>query len=153
MPIMARRTIVVPVDESPSAQAALELALKLARSEESDVLVLHSSPAIAQRLFDENPLTRDEEREIEADAVLRAAVAQARAGGVSVHAEVIGEHGSTEVADAIIGIAQARDADLIVMGSRGRGPVSSSLLGSVSRAVVTGASMPVVVVHTPRTND
>jgi nucleotide-binding universal stress UspA family protein len=153
MPTMPRRTIVVPVDESPSAQAALTLALTVARGQGSDVLVLHSSPEIAQRLFDENPLTREEEREIEVDAVLRAAVAQARAGGVNVHAEVIGEHGSTEVADAIIGIAQARDAELVVMGSRGRGPVSATLLGSVSRAVVTGASMPVVVVHTPPAND
>jgi nucleotide-binding universal stress UspA family protein len=44
-------------------------------------------------------------------------------------------------------LRHAEDAAMIVVGSRGRGPVSGLLLGSVSRAVVTRASAPVAVVR------
>ena len=44
-------------------------------------------------------------------------------------------------------LAAAEDADLLVVGSRGRGSVRSTLLGSVALHTVTHARCPVVVVH------
>ena len=41
----------------------------------------------------------------------------------------------------------AKDADLVVVGSRGRGGLKTLLLGSVSHVVVTHAEIPVVVVR------
>lgn len=44
-------------------------------------------------------------------------------------------------------VLAARDADVLVMGSRGRGGFTSLLLGSVSRHVMTHSNTPVVVVR------
>ena len=56
-----------------------------------------------------------------------------------------------EAVDAILRVAGDRHADLIVMGSRGRGPVSSLLLGSTARALAMLSLVPVLVVRERRT--
>src|SRR2546422_1030776 len=53
--------------------------------------------------------------------------------------------------DAILEAARAESADMIVLGSHGRGPIGRLLLGSVSQHVVRHATVPVVVV--PRDTD
>ena len=46
------------------------------------------------------------------------------------------------------GMSQSRDADLLVLGHRGRGALRSALLGSVGLQCVMHASVPVTVVRT-----
>jgi nucleotide-binding universal stress UspA family protein len=52
----------------------------------------------------------------------------------------------TPPADVILAEAEQRDAELIVLGSRGAGTVSRLLFGSVAESVLLGASCPVLVV-------
>ncbi len=51
-----------------------------------------------------------------------------------------------EPAEAILTAAVAEQAGLIVMGTRGRGAISRTLLGSTARDVLKGASVPVAIV-------
>ena len=52
------------------------------------------------------------------------------------------------VADGLRRIATERDAELLVVGSRGRGTLRAALLGSTSHALAGDAPCPVVVVPT-----
>jgi nucleotide-binding universal stress UspA family protein len=46
----------------------------------------------------------------------------------------------------VIAVADDCDADVIIVGSRGRGPVTSRLFGSVARGLVHKSRRPVTVV-------
>jgi nucleotide-binding universal stress UspA family protein len=52
--------------------------------------------------------------------------------------------------DLLLAAARETQADLIVLGNRGRGPAASALLGSVSAAVADHAVCPVLVARLPR---
>jgi nucleotide-binding universal stress UspA family protein len=50
-------------------------------------------------------------------------------------------------AKVILDVAERYKADMIVMGSHGRTPLKSLVLGSVTSKVIAGTSIPVVVVR------
>jgi nucleotide-binding universal stress UspA family protein len=60
---------------------------------------------------------------------------------------VVSEVLAGDPADEIVAYADNHDVDLIVVGSRGRGTLASTLLGSVSHAVLQEARRPVLVVR------
>ncbi|HJP71578.1 MAG TPA: universal stress protein [Candidatus Limnocylindria bacterium] len=72
---------------------------------------------------------------------LRAMAEPLVAGGLSVEYHVA----RGRAADAITNVAVEVRADLIVTGSRGRGPIRSMLLGSVAAEVAADAAVPVLV--------
>ena len=81
------------------------------------------------------------EAEHHAEEVLRAALAR-RAPDATVAIEAL----SVEGHPATVLVEQAREAEILVVGSRGRGAARSLLLGSVSQSLAHHAPCPLVIV-------
>ena len=132
--------IVVGVDGSADAHAALRWAMEHASTHPAaEVTLVHAwfVPTADGMVGPE----RFERLRSTATGVLADAEQLAEAtGGATIRSRL--EYGPA--ASAVLD--HSRDAHLIVVGTRGRGRVSSLLLGSVSRAVVTRADVPVAVV-------
>ncbi|HEY2372123.1 MAG TPA: universal stress protein [Gaiellaceae bacterium] len=137
-------TIVIATDGSPQAREAVEYGLELAEAEEANAVLLQVMPPTDWTRLDRGGLLRP----LVAELRLRDAPALAEASelaadrGVPCTAEIV----AGRPADEIVAYADSIGADLIVMGSRGRGAVTGALLGSVSRDVLHESRTPVVVV-------
>jgi nucleotide-binding universal stress UspA family protein len=148
---MAR--IVVGVDGSPGAAKALRWALAEARLREASLLVVHAwmvplIDALPEPWMIGSPPVGPSDEEVyahlaaAAKSMLDDSLDQARSQEPRL--EVEGEIVEARAAAALI--AAAGDADLLVVGSRGRGGFAGLLLGSVSAQCVHHAPCPVVVV-------
>ncbi len=136
--------IVVGVDGSETASAAFRWATAEAVARGATVVAVHAwhdvyvggeYPAASTMLVP--TLYRDA-----AQGVLDAAVDLEEGGEPRVTVERVLVHGSP--AHALL--EAAKGADMIVVGSRGRGGFGGLLLGSVSQQVVHHAPCPVVVI-------
>jgi nucleotide-binding universal stress UspA family protein len=138
--------ITVGVDGSHHAQPALDWAVKEAgiRHAPLTVLAVHE---VASNYWTGHKMTVPEDEADREKAQQAAETAAAKA------AEGLGESKPASVTvRAVSGLAAqelinaSKDADLIVVGSRGGGGFASLMLGSVSTQVVHHAACPVVVV-------
>jgi nucleotide-binding universal stress UspA family protein len=139
--------IVVPVDGSEPSDAAVHLAIRLARDQEATLLFVHVCEVAKIAAMVSAPVVGvdasyaiDAEREAGEDALRRAAAA-AVAG--AVHSETILEDGGN--VDSIVAIARRQAADLIVIGTHGRGGIARAMLGSVAEGVLRHSDIPVLV--------
>jgi len=140
------KRILLATDGSSHAEKALEYARDLALRDDAQVIVVHAFepasayPAYLGDLWGEQILARlvAAGREL-----VNEAAQELRQAGVDVIAEV--REGPP--ADAILRVADVRQPDLIVMGSRGHGELASLLLGSVSHRVLAHTHTPVMVVR------
>ena len=77
-----------------------------------------------------------------AQHIAEAGVAKATAAGVDATAHTA--HG--DVVDRICEASAALHAELLVVGTRGHGPLSGTLLGSISHALIKRSQIPVTIV-------
>jgi nucleotide-binding universal stress UspA family protein len=141
------RPIVVAVDGSPAAEQAVAVALDLASAQTAKVVFVHYSP-IAATLLEAAPDRGPSQEAIEgADGVLRAAAKKGRERAIAFELEIVDERGTSDIAASLAGIAEARGASLLVVGSRGRGTIAGAVLGSVSRGLLSLSRVPVLVTH------
>jgi nucleotide-binding universal stress UspA family protein len=141
-------SIVVGVDGSHHSDHAILWAARHAANESRTLTLVHAVTAhlsaaawAAQGGLDPTPYLKD--ADAAGNAVLRAARERATAvsGAIGVEELLIRADPRTALLDVSDG------AQCLVLGSRGRGPVSSLLLGSVSAAIAGHGSCPVVVVR------
>lgn len=140
---MAR--IVVGIDGSEHAQRALEWAAHEARLRSASLEVVYAWQVPTYVGYGVLPAPEFDLSELRNAALARVDEAVAglngEATGVTIERRVI-----EGVAPEVL-VAEARDADLLVIGSRGRGGFTGLLLGSVGQQCAQHSSCPTVIVR------
>jgi len=144
------KSIVVGTDGSDTATQAVRQAIDLAVAVGAKLeLVSAYEPVPAHRLSDER---RDAPEDLQwaihpredVDATLEAAATVAREAGVEVG--LYTRQG--DPADAILDIAEEREADLIIVGNKGMTGAKRFLIGSVPNKVSHHAPCSVLIIRT-----
>jgi len=143
---MRIRHILVPTDFSDGSIRAFETALDMARDSGAEITLLHVAH-VPTSVFPDVilPIAPEMMRDVEHSADLILDEWCGRAHGAGVPCDARTAIGSTHV--EICNTAEAIDADLIIIGTHGRGGLSHLLLGSVAEKVVRKAPCPVLTVR------
>lgn len=129
-------SLLVPMDDSDPARAALEYALEYFPN--AEITVCHAIDDLEAGYADQPSAAQaDAEPEIFADAERIAAEHD-----TTIETQIV----SGTAAEAILEFARENGIDGIVMGSKGRSGVSRVLLGSIAEQVTRQADVPVTVV-------
>ena len=135
--------ILLATDGSEYSHRAVRYARSLAECYEANLWLVHVFASTSDLLGYEDFEKLFAKRKSAGQAILDKAKEILGSTTLKVYQELI--DGSE--AEAILKIAETRQADLIVMGTRGFGAVKGLLVGSVSRKVIHLSACPVMVVH------
>ena len=141
MQITQFNKIIVGVDGSPSSNAALEWAAQEAELRGSTLELIHAwnYPNLGYGGY----VAVLEDFEKDAAALLDEVVASVRKNYPSL--KLVSSLIQGPTAQTIMD--RAKEADMVVVGSRGRGGFSGLLLGSVGQQLVHHCPAPVVIIH------
>jgi len=124
--------ILIPIDFSPASTAALNGAVSLARRFRANLTLLHVL----------------ESRNEDPDQVnLRLSSLLAPEDQDDLNVQTIAAHGNPQ--EAILSAVHEQNANLVVMGTHGRGFVSRLFVGSVALGVLRHIDVPVITVSHP----
>lgn len=144
MPVLTIKTILHPTDFSEPSDLAFRLACSLARDHGARLVVAHViEPPVP--VYGGGVLVVPPPQGLKEP--LRAKLLQLRPPGETVQVEHRLAEG--DAATEILDLAEQARADLIVMGTHGRGGLRRVLMGSVAEEVVRKAPCPVLTVRTP----
>jgi nucleotide-binding universal stress UspA family protein len=141
------RSILVPLDGSAAAKAALRLALRLV-APTGEIIVAHvinRALIVAQCItpYGGDPTPALEAIESDEREMFAHAAAQARAAGVGISTVAL----DGEAAASILSLAKERNVDAIAMGTHGRRGIERMLLGNTAAAVLQHTELPTLVLH------
>ena len=131
------KKIIVPADGSENGKRALEHALAIVKRNDAELILVHVANIVsAISNFDQTPISggyvseqiAEDMEDVPADMKVKC----------------VFEVGSP--GPAVLAVAKKYDADLIVMGSRGLGPLKGLFMGSVSSYVTSHSTCPVLIV-------
>jgi nucleotide-binding universal stress UspA family protein len=132
--------ILIGVDGSASSLDAVRMTGRLVDPIRDEVAIYFSPMELEKRLLGQSRRIVDG-----AAAALFEEACSLLPGGFAKPPEMIASSKSAAV--GLLETAAGWHADLVVVGARGHGSIERFLLGSVSRAVVHGANLPVLVVR------
>jgi nucleotide-binding universal stress UspA family protein len=138
--VLTDAPVLVGIDGSPGSESATALAFDEASHRGVSVIALHAWSDFGVYIADESGWHRYQ-READEMVAERLSEWQQRYPDVDVRRDVVCDEPAHRL------IEEAQRAQLIVLGSRGRGGFAGMLLGSTSSAVVQTASVPVIVVR------
>jgi nucleotide-binding universal stress UspA family protein len=136
-------TILLATDLSRSSSRAVDQAIDLARVLNARLLIVNVVDAHRGLPIGGIGKIRPVEERQARSVVAGDLAHRARAAGADATFLLF----DGDAADGILSAAEAEDADLIIVGTRGRSGVERSLLGSVSDQVVRRSRCPVLVVR------
>lgn len=131
--------VLLGVDGSAASEAATALAFDEASRRGVDLIVLHAWSDLSYSPY----AIADQSVEAHGHEILAERLAgwQERYPDVTVHRDIVADRPGHWLVD------RSQQAQLLVVGSHGRGGYTGMLLGSVSTAVAHGAHCPVIVVR------
>jgi len=142
MPAPAEGLVVAGYDGSPASQRALAWAAGVSHSLGDALKIVHAVRLVPSRKgYAVRPLSPS----LETVAETLVGAPSMWAGRALARSRVRAVHAFGGPAEELVDASMS--ADLIVLGTRGRGRARSALIGSVSSAVAAHAYCPVVVLH------
>ena len=135
------KKVLLATDGSEDATLASRAAIDLSREAGAELYVVHAWNAVPSPHFE---TWINSSLEQEAHELLDEQTEKIEDSGGTVAEAYLKKESP---AQAVLGLAAEIDADFIVIGSRGLGPLTSLLLGSVSEGVAHRAHVPVLVLR------
>ncbi len=136
------KNILVAVDGSEHASRAARVAGELARSLGSNLTIVTVFDPVPNYLGDTNLQAFVANQKVHAEAILKEALVEVGKFPAKLLTEIL----EGPVAEAVLKVAEVRNNDLIIMGTRGLGRLAGAFLGSQSQKVIANADCPVMVI-------
>jgi len=137
------KLIIVALDGSTYSLKALDYACQLAEKYDSKLLLLHAFQRTSDLRGSEGFNQLVGERKEMGEEILKDALKRLGQTAFEMEEDLL----EGPAADAIISVVESRNADLVVMGTRGMGSLKGLIFGSVSTKVTHYASCSVLVVR------
>ena len=141
------KKILVPLDGSQMAEAALNEVRALAQETAAEMVLVHVNVPIASRYYPGLlPDVGEIERDMSAESNRYLQRVATTLNDRSIRTSTV-QLNDPAVADAILNYADHNNIDLIAMSTHGRSGIGRWLLGSVADRVIHGAKVPVLLVR------
>lgn len=149
--MISLKTILVATDFSEPSEVAVRYGRALAEAFHASLHILHVVPdslALPWATMADGLAMADTQRQWERDAHERLERLLPESERQAVHAVLVTRTG--DPVRRVTGYAVESGADIVVLGTHGRGPVAHMLMGSVAERVVRSAPCPVLTVRHPQ---